>query len=112
MDGNNEFGNEGRSDVLPEQQCRAEATQFLTEILGQRPQDLCWDPKHHLQGHAHAGDCELVVIAARDRAHHVVVLTAHDWDAVRRTPGVQRQQLLRDCAIDSHDRLEALLAAS
>jgi len=98
--------------VRPDPQCWAEATDYLVELLGSAPDSLCWDSTHHLQGHAHAGRCELVIIAARDQEHHALVLTADDWDAVKRTTGEERRELLMACAIDSHDRLEAVLAAS
>ena len=100
-----------RADVRPNAECRAEATRYLAELLGTQPDSLCWDSTHHLQGHAHAGAHELVVIAARDRDHHAVVLTAEDWDEMQHTPPEQRRELLCSRAIDTHDRLEAVLAS-
>ena len=79
-------------------------------LLGSEPDDLLWDTTHHLQGHAHVHGHELVVIATRDREHHVLVLTPQDWDEIRRAPADQRGDLLRRCAIGDRDRLERVLA--
>jgi hypothetical protein len=83
---------------------------FLTDLIGTAPADLCWDPIHQLQGHAHLGTCELVVIAPRDTAHETVVLTAEDWDEVRRTAVAERTLLLEQLAIHDHDELVAAMA--
>ena len=68
-----------RSDT----ECHARARDFLVGVLGARPDALTWDHTHRLQGHAHLGGRELVVIAPRDDAHSTVVLTTQDWDQVR-----------------------------
>jgi hypothetical protein len=93
-------------------QCRADATEYLVGLIGSPPDDLSWDCDHHLQGHAHVCGCELVLIAARDEAHHPLVLTARDWDEIRRAFGDERRDMLRACAIESHDRLTEVLKAS
>jgi hypothetical protein len=81
-------------------------------LIGSEPDDLCWDERHHLQGHAHVHGKELVVIAPRDDDHHVLVLTPEDWDDVRRAHPERRVELLRRCAIEDHDRLTQVLATS
>jgi len=93
-------------------QCRADATQYLVGLIGSPPDDLSWDCDHHLQGHAHVCGCELVVIAARDEAHHPLVLTARDWDEIRRASDLERMNLVRCCAIENHDQLTHALQAS
>jgi hypothetical protein len=93
-------------------ECQCSAGAFLTELIGAAPDDLRWDDTHHLQGHAHCGGREIVVIAARDTIHHAVVLTAEDWDAVRIATPDERAAILRDRAIDSHRRLIQTLAAA
>ncbi len=85
--------------------CQCSAGAFLTELIGSAPDDLLWDGTHHLQGHAHCAGREIVVIAGRDTAHHAVVLTAEDWDAVRFAAPAERAAMLWDCSIDSHRRL-------
>jgi hypothetical protein len=95
--------------IQPDFECRAKATEFLTELIGSPPDDLRWDETHHLQGHSHIDGRELVVIAPRDDAHQTVVLTAEDWDAVRRAITDQRRVLLDACAIADHERLVAIL---
>ncbi len=85
------------------------AGQFLIAVLGSAPDDLCWDSTHHLQGHAHCGGREFVVIAPRDTGHRAVVLTAEDWDAVRVATQSERGALLQACAIESHNGLLAAL---
>ena len=65
---------------------------------------------HHLQGHSHFHGRELVVIAPRDEDHQTVVLTAEDWDAVRRANTDQRRDLLDACAIADHKRLVAVMS--
>lgn len=95
----------GRPDAV----CRARATEFLFELIGSSLDDLLWDDTHHLQGHGHLHGRELVVIAPRDDDHRTVVLTAEDWDAVRRASTDQRRDLLDTCAIADHDRLVAVI---
>lgn len=85
--------------------CQCSAGAFLAELIGSAPDDLRWDGTHHLQGHAHCAGREIVVIAGRDTAHHAVVLTAEDWDAVRIAAPAERAIMLRTCSIDSHRRL-------
>jgi hypothetical protein len=95
-----------RSDT----ECRARAQEFLVDLIGTPPDDLCWDRTHRLQGHAHVGGHELIVIAPRDEAHRTVVLTAQDWEQVRRAGSDQRRSLLGACAIADRSRLAAVLA--
>ena len=92
------------------EECHHRADAFLTDLIGTAPDDLRWDPTHQLQGHAHLGTCELVVIAPRDTAHETVVLTAEDWDEVRRTAVAERSLLLEQLAIHDHDELVAAVA--
>jgi hypothetical protein len=94
----------------PDTECRARAREFLVDLLGAPPDDLCWDRTHCLQGHAHLGGRELIVIAPRDEAHSTVVLTTHDWEQVRRAGGDQRRSILGACAIADRSRLAAVLA--
>jgi hypothetical protein len=89
--------------------CRARAYAYLVELIGARPETLTWDTTHCLQGHAHLGCREIVVIATRDASREPVVLTAPDWDAVRRSPADQRRGLIESCAITDHPGLVALL---
>jgi hypothetical protein len=95
--------------VRPDTACRARASEFLTELIGSPPDDLLWDDTHHLQGHGHLQGRELIVIAPRDDDHQTIVLTAEDWDAVRRASTDQRRRLLSSCAIADHKRLIAVL---
>jgi hypothetical protein len=95
-----------RSDV----ECWARASEFLTELIGSPPDDLLWDDTHHLRGHGHVGGRELVVIAPRDDNHQTIVLTAEDWDTVRRASTDQRRDLLSASAISDHNRLVSVLA--
>ena len=95
--------------VRSDSECRARASEFLTELIGSPPDDLQWDDTHHLQGHGHLDGHELVVIAPRDDLHQTVVLTAEDWDAVSRASIDQRRDLLATCAIADHNRLVAVL---
>ena len=94
----------------PDIECRAKASEFLTELIGSPPEDLLWDDTHHLQGHSQLHGRELVVIAPRDEYHQTVVLTAEDWDAVRRANTDQRRDLLDACAIADHKRLVAVIS--
>ena len=96
--------------VRPDRECWARASEFLTELIGSPPDDLQWDDTHHLQGHGHLHGRELIVIASRDDDHQTVVLTAEDWDAVRRASSDQRRGLLNACAIIDHNRLVAVLS--
>ena len=95
-----------RSDT----ECHARARDFLVGVLGARPDALTWDHTHRLQGHAHLGGRELVVIAPRDDAHSTVVLTTQDWDQVRLAGGEQRRSLLGAYAIGDRRQLAAVLA--
>ncbi len=79
---------------------------YLKRILGSTPIDLCWDETHHMQGHVHIADRELVIIAPRDESHEPVVLTAEDWDEIRHAPGEKAGDLVRDRAIHDHDELD------
>jgi hypothetical protein len=94
----------------PDTECRARARDFLVGVLGARPDALTWDHTHRLQGHAHLGGRELVVIAPRDDAHSTVVLTTQDWDQVRLSDGAQRRSLLGAYAIGDRRQLAAVLA--
>jgi hypothetical protein len=96
--------------VRPDIECWARASEFLTELIGSPPDDLLWDDTHHLRGHGHVRGRELIVIAPRDDDHQTVVLTAEDWDAVRRASTDQRRDLLSACAIADHNRLVAVLS--
>jgi hypothetical protein len=96
--------------VRSDAECRAVASTFLIELLGSPPVDLLWDDTHRLQGHSHLHGRELVVIAPRDDDHQTVVLTAEDWDAVRRSSAGQRRELLDACAIADRNRLVAVLS--
>ncbi len=95
--------------VRPDTACWAKASEFLTELIGSPPDDLLWDDTHHLQGHGHLQGRELIVIAPRDDDHQTIVLTAEDWDAVRRASTGQRRDLLNSCAIADRNRLVAVL---
>jgi hypothetical protein len=95
--------------MLGDTECWAKANEFLTELIGSPPDELLWDHDHRLQGHSHIRGCELVVIAPRDDDHHAVVLTAEDWDVVRRSGGPERRRLLNAYAISNHDQLERVL---
>lgn len=103
---------QGHRAVHSDTECWARAQEFLTELIGCPPDDLLWDDTHHLQGHGHLNGCELIVIAPRDDAHHTVVLTAQDWDAVRRSSTDRRLDLLNACAITDHQRLVSAIRRS
>jgi hypothetical protein len=94
----------------PDVECRATASEFLTELIGSAHEDLVWDDTHLLQGHSRLYGLELVVIAPRDEDHQTVVLTAEDWDAVRRANADERRDLLDTCAIADHKRLVAVIS--
>lgn len=100
-----QVGRSVRSDV----ECWARASQFLTELIGSPPDDLLWDDTHRLQGHGHLRGRELIVIASRDDDHQTVVLTAEDWDAVRRASTDERRAMLNACAIADSNQLVAVL---
>jgi hypothetical protein len=87
--------------------CRARACAYLAEVIGARPETLTWDSTHCLQGHAFIGCREIVVIATRDALHEPVVLTAPDWEAVRRSSTDQRRALIMSFAITNHSGLAA-----
>ena len=92
-----------------DQECRAIACEFLVEVLGALPSDLTWDSRHHLQGHAHVGEREVVVIAPRDDQHRPVLVTAEDWDAIRAADSGQRAAVLAAAAITDRRRLPLVL---
>ena len=68
----------------PDDESHAQATKYVTELVGSAVGPVVWDTTNRLQGHLHLGGHELVVIAARDDVHRPVVLTVDDWAAVRR----------------------------
>ena len=92
--------------------CQARASEFLTDLIGSAPENLLWDDTYHLQGRSQLHGRELVVIAPRDEHHQTVVLTAEDWDAIRRATTDQRRDLLDTCAIADHERLVAVMATT
>ncbi len=96
-------------NLLTESEGQARACAFLRLLIGTAPTALYWDQSHHLRGHVHVGDRELVVIAPRDKVHPPIVLTAEDWDEIRHAPGEQAGDLVRQRAIHDHDRLLALV---
>ena len=89
--------------------CRARASAYLAAIIGARPETLVWDSTHRLQGHAQLGRLEIVVIATRDASQHPVVLTAPNWDAVRRSQSDERSNLIKSCEITDHSCLVSIL---
>jgi hypothetical protein len=91
--------------------CQARAYDYLVRVMGGRPDTLTWDSKHCLQGHAHLGGHEVVVIATRDSLRQPVVLTAPNWDAVRRSTNDQRRELINLCAITDRSGFASALAA-
>ena len=95
--------------MRPDTDCWARATEFLSKLFGSPPADLRWDDTHHLQGHGHVRGRELIVIAPRDDDHQTVVLTAEDWEAVRRASTDQRRSLLEASAIVNRKKLVAVL---
>ena len=95
----------------PDTECWTRAATHLLALLGADPDDLRWDGTHHLQGHAHVGGRELVVIASRDELRCALVFTPEDWDEVRRSPSESRGEILLRCVIADHDRLVKVLAA-
>lgn len=107
-------GNDGAiaGCVRSDRECRALASEYLTEVIGSPPDDLRWDDTHRLQGHGHVQGRELVVIAPRDDHHRTVVLTVEDWDAVRRSSDAERRALLDACAIADHERLVRVLGGA
>ena len=86
------------------------AHEFLVGLIGSASDDLTWDHTHRLQGHAHLGGRELVVIAPRDDAHSH--RRAHDpgLDQVRLAGGDQRRSMLGRYAIADRCQLAAVLA--
>ncbi len=97
-------------DRRPDTECRALASDFLTELIGSPPDALRWDTCHRLKGHMCIHDCELVVIAPRDAAHRPVVLTTLDWGEIRKASTEDRSALLGRYAIADRHRLAAMLA--
>jgi hypothetical protein len=96
--------------IRPDVECRARASEFVSELIGSPLDDLLWDDTYHLRGHGRLHGHELIVIAPRDDDHHTVVLTAEDWDVVRQASTDQRRDLLESCAIADRDRLVAVLS--
>ena len=86
----------------------AQATEFLTKLVGSTPERIVWDATNRLEGHLRVSGQELVVIAARDDVHRPVVLTVDDWAAVRRD-GSSPGALLARCAIVDRKQLAAAL---
>jgi hypothetical protein len=84
---------------------------MLAALIGATP-DLWWDVDYHLKGDVRVGGCDLVLIAARDLDHQPVVLTAADWEEVRRAPASERSSLLGLYAISNRHRLADVLAAA
>ena len=95
----------------PDRECRARAHAYLVELVGARPVTLTWDSTHCLQGHVHLGCSELVLIAPRDGSHVPVVLTAPNWDAVRRASDDQRRALIASSAITDRASLASVLGS-
>ena len=90
-------------------ECHAQATEFLTTLVGCNPVPVAWDATNQLMGHLCVRGRELVVIAPRDDLHRPVVLTVQDWAAVRRdsrAPGA----LIARCAIVDRTQLVAALS--
>ncbi|MCU1395691.1 MAG: hypothetical protein JWM34_4119 [Ilumatobacteraceae bacterium] len=90
---------------LTEHEGRARAGRHLRKLIGSAPSDLLWDHNHHLQGHLHVGQRELVVIAPRDESHDPVVLTAEDWDEACHASGQECAQIIRERALHDLGRL-------
>lgn len=101
-----------RQRTTPVAECRARAQAYLAKLVGVGPATLTWDSTHCLQGHVHVGHHELVVIASRDARHAPVVLTAPNWDAVRRCANDERHELIESCAITDHAMLASALVCS
>ena len=85
--------------------CQVNATEYLGALIGAAPENLRWDNVHHLQGHVVCAGREIILIAPRDDLHHALVLTLEDWQRIRVAQGAERLEMLRACAIESHDRL-------
>jgi hypothetical protein len=101
----NTTSNPAATDI---KKCQAHAYSYLLELLGARP-ELLWDSTHCLQGHVRIGGHEIVVIATRDSTQHPVVLTASNWDAVRRSQSDERRELINACEITDHSGLVSIL---
>jgi hypothetical protein len=99
-------------DRRGDEDAHAAACSVLARLVGSLDAAVCWDSTHHLQGHAVVAGCELVVIAPRDRTHVTIVVTADDWDKIRRASGDQRHALLCTCPITSRRRLREVLATA
>lgn len=97
-----------RPGRLTEHEGRARAGRHLQRLIGNAPNDLCWDHDHHLQGHVHVGERELVVIAPRDEVHEPIVLLAEDWDEACHASSQRAADIVRERAI--RDRLSTLWA--
>jgi hypothetical protein len=91
-------------------ECWAIACDFLVDLLGELPADLAWDDRHHLQGHAHIGGHEVVVIAPRDDRHRPILVTVQDWDEIRAADCGRRDAVLADAAITNRSRLASVLS--
>lgn len=103
--------------VRDDASCRAVACEYLDGLLLGVPDNacpgpaVCWDDRHHLQGHAHLGRVELVVIAPRDDRHEPLLLVEQDWDRIRRAAGDERPRLVDECAIRTPRRLRDVLSS-
>jgi hypothetical protein len=105
MDTTMEPSSARRDDV----ECQSSAGEFLTTLIGSAPEELRWDNVHHLRGHARCRGREIVVIAGRDESHHTIVVTRDDWETIRVAAATERSEMLRTCAIESHERLLEVL---
>ena len=94
-----------------DEECQADASAFLTRLVGHQPSRVCWDSTHHLQGHAVIEGHELIVIAPRDAAHQPLVVTVADWKDIQHAPNGGRVSLLRCRRITTRQHLLDALAA-
>jgi hypothetical protein len=78
-------------------------------LAGAQPAELSWDDTFRLQGHAHVGRRELIVIAPRDDQHETLVLMVEDWNQLHRE-GSNSAALIAERAIVSPQHLESALA--
>ena len=88
-----------RPERLTEHEGRARAGRHLSRLIGNAPNDLCWDDDHHLRGHVHIGEREFVVIAPRDDVHEPILLLAEDWDEVCHASSQHAADIVRERAI-------------
>ena len=97
---------------LDDSQCQSKATELLTRVTGASPENLWWDPTHHLQGHATCDGRPMVLIATRDAAHCSHLFTLQDWECICRSGDHERAEMLRAYAIRTHARLVQALTAT